>query len=234
MMLVAVLGTTISPYLFFWQASQEVEDMRLTRRRRASDTPADVNAHLRRHQLDTIVGMIFSNVIAFFVMLTPRSTLHAAGITDIQTVGAGRRGAPPAGRRFRLRAVRARHHRHRAARGAGAGAVGRLCGDRGLRLAPGPRPPGARRKGFYAIIVAATLVGTALDFSPIDPIKALFWSAVINGVIAVPIMVAMMLLSGKPEVMGLLPVNRKTRLFGWGAVAAMAVAVVMMGRDLLC
>ena len=88
-------------------------------------------------------------------------------------------------------------------------------------------------KGFYAIIVIATLVGTALDFTSIDPMKALYWSAVINGVVAVPIMVAMMVLAGKPEVMGPLTVRRKTRALGWGAVAVMAAAVLMMGRDLL-
>ncbi|HEX7442193.1 MAG TPA: divalent metal cation transporter, partial [Caldimonas sp.] len=88
-------------------------------------------------------------------------------------------------------------------------------------------------KGFYAIIVIATVVGTALDFSPIDPMKALYWSAVINGVVAVPIMVAMMVLAGKPQVMGPLTVRRKTRALGWGAVVVMAAAVLMMGLDLL-
>ena len=88
-------------------------------------------------------------------------------------------------------------------------------------------------KGFYAIIGIATIVGTGLDFTPVDPMKALYWSAVINGVVAVPIMVAMMLLSTKPEVMGPLPVQRKTRFLGWGAVALMTVAVLMMARDAL-
>ncbi len=88
-------------------------------------------------------------------------------------------------------------------------------------------------KGFYAIIGIATIVGTALDFTPIDPMKALYWSAVINGVVAVPIMVAMMMLSGKADVMGPLPVRRKTRFFGWGAVLVMTIAVAMMLRDML-
>ena len=86
-------------------------------------------------------------------------------------------------------------------------------------------------KGFYAIIAFATIIGTGLDFTPIDPMKALYWSAVVNGVVAVPIMVAMMLLANKPQVMGPLPVRRKTRALGWGAVALMSAAVFMMLRD---
>ncbi len=233
MMLVAIFGTTISPYLFFWQASQEVEEMRLNGVKKSQDTTGRVRRAVRRMRLDTIVGMVFSNGIAFFVMLTGAIVLHAAGITEVTSAAQAAAALRPLAGDFAfdlfalgiiatgLLAVPV------LASSAAYAVAGALEWNEGLEHT------WREAKGFYAIIVIATIVGTTLDFSPIPPMKALYWSAVINGVVAVPIMAAMMVLSGKREVMGPLTVRRKTRALGWGAVAAMAVVVLMMGRDLL-
>jgi Mn2+/Fe2+ NRAMP family transporter len=233
MMIVAVFGTTISPYLFFWQASQEVEEMRLRGLVAGRDSPATTRRAVRRMRLDTIVGMVFSNSIAFFVMLMGAIVLHGGGITDVQTAAQAAQALRPLAGDFAF-----------ALFAAGIITTGLLAvpvlassGAYAVAEALGWREGLERNwreaKGFYAIIVIATVVGTALDFSPIDPMKALYWSAVINGVVAVPIMVAMMVLAGKPQVMGLLTVRRKTRALGWGAVVVMAGAALMMGLDLL-
>ncbi|MBI2748548.1 MAG: Nramp family divalent metal transporter [Burkholderiales bacterium] len=233
MMIVAILGTTISPYLFFWQASQEVEEMRQQGLSAGAESRKTLTRAKRRMQLDTVIGMVFSNGIAFFVMLMGAVVLHAGGITDVQSAAQAAQALRPlAGEAafalFSFGIV-----------ATGLLAVPVLASSAAYAVAEAfGWPEGLERhwreaKGFYAIIGIATIVGTGLHFTPIDPMKALYWSAVINGVVAVPIMVAMMLLSAKPAVMGPLPVRRKTRLLGWGAVALMAVAVAMMGRDLL-
>ena len=233
MMIVAIFGTTISPYLFFWQASQEVEEMRLRGVRHSEDNPGKTRRAVRRMRMDTIIGMVFSNGIAFFVMLMGAVVLHTAGITDVQSAAQAAQALRPLAGDFAF-----------ALFAAGIIATGLLAVPvlassaayavaEALGWAEGLEHTWHEARGFYSIIVIATLVGTLLDFSPIDPMKALYWSAVINGVVAVPIMAAMMILAGKPEVMGPLTVRRKTRFLGWGAVAVMAGAVAMMGWDLL-
>ena len=232
MMIVAILGTTISPYLFFWQASQEVEEMRLRGIVAGQESEATVRRALRRVRLDTIVGMVFSNAIAFFVMLTGALVLHTAGVTDVQTAAQAAQALRPlAGdAAFVLFAA--------GIIATGLLAVPVLASSSAYAVAEafgwaeGLERHWREAKGFYAIVVIATVVGTALDFTSIDPMKALYWSAVINGVVAVPIMAAMMLLAANPKVMGPLTVRRKTRFLGWGAVAVMAAAVGMMLRDL--
>ena len=233
MMIVAILGTTISPYLFFWQASQEVEEMRLKGTRAGAESRDTLKRAQRRMRLDTVIGMVFSNGIAFFVMLTGAVVLHSAGITDVQSAAQAAQALRPLAGEFAFTLF---------ALGiiaTGLLAVPVLASSAAYAVAEAfGWPEGLERhwreaKGFYAIIGVATIVGTGLDFTPIDPMKALYWSAVINGVVAVPIMVAMMILAGNPAVMGALPVRRKTRFFGWGAVLVMAVAVVMMVWDLL-
>ena len=232
MTIVAVLGTTISPYLFFWQASQEVEEMRLRGIRAGHEHIGDVRRALRRVRLDTIVGMVFSNGVAFFVMLMGAVVLHAAGITDVQTAAQAAQALRPlAGDlAFALFAC--------GIIATGLLAVPVLASSAAYAVAEAfGWPEGLERhwseaKEFYAIIAIATVVGTGLDFTPIDPMKALYWSAIVNGIVAVPIMVAMMLLAGNPQVMGALTVRRKTRFLGWGAVVVMAAAVLMMGWDL--
>lgn len=231
--IVAVLGTTISPYLFFWQAAQEVEEMRLRGIRAGQEPDSVVRRALRRVRMDTIVGMTFSNGIAFFVMLSAAIVLHGAGITDVQTSAQAAMALRPlAGElAFLLFAL--------GIIATGMLAVPVLASSSAYAMAEAMRwPEGLERhwreaKGFYAIIAIATLVGTAMNFSPIDPMKALYWSAVINGIVSVPIMAAMMLLAGNPAVMGRLTVRRKTRWLGWGAVLVMCGAVAMMGRDLV-
>ena len=233
MMIVAVLGTTISPYLFFWQAAQEVEEMRLAGIRAGHESPATLKRALRRVRLDTIVGMVFSNGVAFFVMLMGAVVLHGAGITDVQTAAQAAQALRPlAGDlAFVLFAF--------GIIATGMLAVPVLASSAAYAMAEAfGWPEGLERhwheaKRFYAIIAIATIVGTGLDFTPIDPMKALYWSAVINGVVAVPIMAAMMLLAAKPAVMGPLTVRRKTRVLGWGTVLLMSGAVAMMGWDLL-
>ncbi|MBX3620849.1 MAG: divalent metal cation transporter [Rhizobacter sp.] len=233
MTIVAILGTTISPYLFFWQAAQEVEEMRLHGIRAGSESTAVVRRALRRVRLDTIVGMAFSNGIAFFVMLLGAVVLYTAGVHDVQTAAQAAEALRPLAGELAFALFAA------GIIATGLLAVPVLASSAAYAVAEAfGWPEGLERhwreaKEFYAIITVATVVGTALDFTPIDPMKALYWSAIINGVVSVPIMAAMMLLASKREVMGELTVRRKTRALGWGAVAVMAVAVLMMGWDLL-
>ena len=226
---VAVFGTTISPYLFFWQASQEVEELRGGNGLSSlTSTPEDARVHLRRIKLDTYVGMGFSNLIAFFIILSAAVTLHVAGVTQIQTSAQAALALRPiAGEHafllFSLGII-----------GTGMLAVPVLAGATAYAVADsfswrqGLDRKLFEAKEFYAIIAFATLGGTMLDFTPIDPIKALFWSAVINGVIAVPIMIVMMLMAVRPEVMGPFVIRRRLQFLGWLATVAMALAVVTM------
>ncbi|MBI2750562.1 MAG: Nramp family divalent metal transporter [Burkholderiales bacterium] len=233
MMIVAILGTTISPYLFFWQASQEVEEMRQQGLTAGAESRQTLTGAKRRMRLDTVIGMVFSNGIAFFVMLMGAVVLNAGGVNDVQSAAQAAQALRPlagdaAFALFSFGII-----------ATGLLAVPVLASSAAYAVAEAfGWPEGLERhwreaKGFYAIIGFATIIGSGLHFTPIDPMKALYWSAVINGVVAVPIMVAMMVLSANSAVMGPLPVRRKTRVLGWGAVALMAVAVVMMGRDLL-
>ncbi len=231
MMIVAILGTSISPYLFFWQASQEVEEMRLQGIQAGHEHRSTLHRAKRRMRLDTIIGMFFSNGVAFFVMLMGAVVLNAGGITDVQSAAQAAQALKPLAGDFAFMLFSF------GIIATGLLAVPVLASSAAYAVAEAfGWPEGLERhwreaKGFYAIVVIATLVGTGLDFTPIDPMKALYWSAVINGVVAVPIMVAMMVLAGNPKVMGNLPVRRKTRFLGWGAVAVMAAAVGMMGWD---
>ena len=226
---VAVFGTTISPYLFFWQASQEVEELRAGNGSSLlTSTPEDARLHLRRIKLDTYVGMGFSNLIAFFIILSAALTLHVAGITQIQTSAQAAQALRPIAGDFSFLLFSL------GIIGTGMLAVPVLAGATAYAVADsfGWRQ-GLDRKlfeatEFYAIIAFATLGGLLLDFTPIDPIKALFWSAVINGVIAVPIMIVMMLTASRVEVMGQFVIKRRLKFLGWLAVAAMSLVVVTM------
>jgi len=227
--IVAVFGTTISPYLFFWQASHEVEDQRAAPKEQPlKDAPEQARRNLRRIKTDTYVGMAYSALIAFFIMLTAAVTLHAHGLTDVATSAQAAQALRPIAGRFAFYLFAA------GIVGTGLLAVPVLAGSAAYAVAEsfdwrvglGRRP--AQARGFYAIIAIATLLGVALNFTPVDPIKALFWSAVINGVIAVPIMVIVMLLSARAEVMGRFVVTGRLRLLGWAATVVMAAAVIVM------
>ncbi len=226
---VALLGTTISPYLFFWQAAQEAEDTRVRPERKPLvRAPGQGPGEIERLRLDTYVGMAFSNLVALAIIVATAATLHAAGITDIQTsTQAAEALRPVAGPfAFTLFAL--------GIIGTGLLAVPVLAGSAAYAVCEaGKWPVGLSRKpgkakAFYATLAIATLLGVAINFSPINPIKALYWSAVINGVVAVPIMVAMMDMIGNPKIMGAFQVHDGLRLVGWLATAIMAAAAVIM------
>jgi len=228
-MLVAVFGTTISPYLFFWQASQEVEELTAAPDEEPlRSAPHQAAAQLRRIRLDTYVGMTFSNLVAFFIMLTTAVTLHAHGITDIQTSAQAAEALRPIGGEFAFILFAA------GIVGTGMLAVPVLGGSAAYAVAESFRWPiglGLKLRdglGFYSILIAATLIGVALNFASIDPVKALIWSAVINGAISVPIMAVMMMMAVRPEIMGRFTVKRRLRALGWLATAVMAGAVAAM------
>ncbi len=226
---VAVFGTTISPYLFFWQASQEVEEQRASKGEKPlKDAPEQAREHLQRIKVDTYIGMGFSNLIAFFIMLTAAVTLHQHGVKDIQTSAQAAEALRPIAGEYAFLLFSA------GIVGTGLLAVPVLAGSAAYAVAESFRwRIGLGRKlleatGFYMILIAATLLGVMLNFTSIDPIKALFWSAVINGVIAVPIMAIMMSMAAKPEIMGKFVVTSHLQILGWLATAVMALAVVMM------
>jgi NRAMP (natural resistance-associated macrophage protein)-like metal ion transporter len=226
LMVVAVFGTTISPYLFFWQAAQEMEDTSAS----PSRTPADVRRHLRRIKLDTIVGMSFSNLIAFFIILSTAATLHAAGVTNIQTSAQAAEALRPLAGDFTfllfsLGIIGTGLLAVPVLAGSAACAVAEAAGWQGSLSARLDRGEG---RGFYGMIAAATVGGVILCFTPADPVKELFWSAVINGVIAVPIMVVMMLLASRAETMGANVIGPRLRWLGWIATAVMAATVGAM------
>ena len=227
--IVAVFGTTISPYLFFWQASQEVEELDADPNAGAlAHSPDGAAAHLRRIKIDTYIGMGFSNIVAFCIILGAAATLHVAGITDIQTSAQAAEALRPLAGEFTFLLFSL------GIIGTGLIAVPVLAGSAAYAVAEtfewkrGLDLKLLEAREFYAIIALATLGGVALDFSPIDPIKALFWSAVINGVIAVPIMVVMMLLADDAKVMGRFTVTRWLKALGWLATGTMAAAVAAM------
>ena len=228
-MLVAVFGTTISPYLFFWQASQEVEEQRAAPGEEPLiEAPRQAQKQLRRIKIDTWIGMGFSNLVAFFIMLTTAVTLHLHGVTDIQTSAQAAEALRPIAGEFAFALFAA------GIIGTGLLAVPVLAGSAAYAVAEtfdwkiGLGLPLPEARGFYAVLSAATLLGVAMNFSAIDPIKALIWSAVINGVISVPIMAVMMLMAVRPEIMGKFVVKRRLKWLGWLATAVMALAVLTM------
>jgi NRAMP (natural resistance-associated macrophage protein)-like metal ion transporter len=234
MVLVAVLGTTISPYLFFWQASQEVEEQRMTDGEAPlRDSPEHARRHLHRIKVDTWIGMAFSNFIAFAIMLTAAVTLHESGITTVTTSAEAASALRPIAGEFAFLLFAA------GIVGTGLLAVPVLAGSAGYAVAEAMRWPighglePAEAKGFYSILTLATLLGAALDFAPVDPIQALFWAAVLNGVVAVPIMVVMMRMAVQPRIMGAFVITPRLQRLGWLATIAMAVAVTAMIVSLL-
>ncbi|HEV7575069.1 MAG TPA: divalent metal cation transporter [Caldimonas sp.] len=228
-MIVAVLGTTISPYLFFWQATQEVEDCR--RRPEGKDLrhhPAYVRKHLRRIKIDTVVGMGFSNLVALCIVVATAVTLNQRGITNIQTSAQAAEALRPVAGDFAflifsLGIIGTGLLAVPVLAGSAAYAVSELFGwkaglSRGFHEA----------RGFYLIIIAATGIGSAMGFFDVDPIKALVLSAIVNGVISVPIMVVLMMIGQSKKLMGRFPMSPRHRFFGWTATLVMAAAVVGM------
>jgi NRAMP (natural resistance-associated macrophage protein)-like metal ion transporter len=228
-LIVAIFGTTISPYLFFWQSSQEVEDEEADPKARPLlERPRQAKRELYRIGLETWIGMGASNLVAFFIILTTAVTLHASGHTDIQTSEQAAAALKPiAGEYafllFSLGIVGTGLLAVPVLAGSAAYAVGEV---RGWRTGLEHRPNQA--KGFYGIIGIAILLGVAVDLSPLDPIKALFWSAVVNGVITVPILMAVMIVVSRQQQMGKFVATTSQRVIGWATVAMMGVAAVAM------
>jgi NRAMP (natural resistance-associated macrophage protein)-like metal ion transporter len=226
---VAMFGTTISPYLFFWQAAEEVEEEKEDPAAKPlTKAPWQAPTELGRIQLDTVVGMGFSNIVALFIVLTAAATLNAHGVNDIQTSAQAAEALRPiAGiftfTVFALGIVGTGLLAVPVLAGSAAYAVGEAFGWR-VGLAQKPE----RAPAFYWTIAAATFVGAGLNFTPLDPIKALFWSAVINGVAAVPIMAMIILMASRPKVMRQFTIGPWLKAFGWLATAAMALAAVGM------
>lgn len=226
---VAVFGTTISPYLFFWQAAQEVEELQADPQAEPlKRAPRQVRPQLRRIKLDTAIGMGFSNLVAWSIMLTTAVTLHAHGIFQVgSSAQAAAALRPIAGElAFALFAL--------GIVGTGLLAIPVLAGSAAYAIAGAfnwrsslELEPLAARK-FYGIITAATLAGVGIGLLPLDPMRALFWSAVVNGVVAVPVMVVTMLLSTRRSVMGEVRLSRRLRFLGWSCTLVMALAVLAM------
>jgi NRAMP (natural resistance-associated macrophage protein)-like metal ion transporter len=232
-MIVAVFGTTISPYLFFWQAAQEVEDLKAFSARNGGGNllphaEAVARQHLRRIRWDTYLGMGFSNLIAFFIILGTAATLHAAGITHIETAGQAAEALRPIGGpatflMFSLGII-----------GTGMLAVPVLAGSAAYAVAEsfewssGLDSKVHEAREFYGIVAVATIGGVILNFAHLDPIRALVWSAEINGVIAIPIMTVMMMLAVRQDIMGQFVIRPRLRSLGWTATGVMTFTVLAM------
>jgi Mn2+/Fe2+ NRAMP family transporter len=226
---VAVLGTTISPYLFFWQASQEVEDIEAAPEREPLVVrPRQGPDALERIRLDTYIGMAFSNLVALAIIVTTAATLNVAGTTDIETSSQAAEALRPiagpfAFTIFTLGIV-----------GTGLLSVPVLAGSAAYAVGEARRwPIGLARRpkkavAFYGTIALATMIGVAINFLPLNPVKALYWSAVINGVVAVPIMAVMMVMTTNPKIMRQFTISGPLRVIGWLATAVMAAAAMGM------
>jgi Mn2+/Fe2+ NRAMP family transporter len=226
--IVAVFGTTISPYMFFWQSAEEVEDELLAGDGALLDHPEQAPAELDRIAWDTYLGMGFSSLISFFIVLTTAVTLHSAGITDITTsADAAQALRPIAGEfaflLFSLGIIGTGLLALPVLAGSAAFAIGEL---RGWRIGLEQKPQNA--KAFYGVIALAFALGLLMLFLPVDPIKALFWSAVLNGVIAVPLMVATMIVVSNRKHLGPFVAPPGLKIMGWLATAVMAVASLAM------
>lgn len=228
--IVAILGTTISPYLFFWQASQEAEDQRVDATKQPLiDKHYGAQKEFHRIRADTIIGMGFSTLIALAIIFTAAATLHASGKTDIQTSAQAAEALKPIAGQFAevifaLGIV-----------GTGLLAIPVLGGATAYAVGEARRwPVGLARKpkeaiAFYSVLALSAAIGIALNFTKIDPIEALYWSAVVNGVLAVPVMVLLMFMARHKDVMGRFVINGPLYWLGWLSTGAMAASVVAMG-----
>ncbi|CAM5209781.1 Divalent metal cation transporter MntH [Castellaniella defragrans] len=227
--IVGVFGTTISPYLFFWQASEEVENMQaglgavsLLRDRRVA------GKELRRIQWDTWSGMLYSDMTAYFIILATAVTLHAAGVNDIETAAQAASALRPLAGDFAYTVFAL------GILGVGLIGVPVLAGSAGYALSEamgwksGLEYKARDARGFYGVIAVSVLAGLAIQYSPITPMKALFWSAVINGVVAVPLMIVILMLVSKRSVMGEFTAGRLTITLGWIATGVMGAAAIQM------
>lgn len=220
--LIAVLGTTISPYLFFWQASQEVEEVKSNRGEKPlKQARRQAPAHLGRIRNDTYLGMALSNVVAFFIILTTAATLHAHGTTDVATAAQAAQALQPLAGRWAAALFMC------GIIGTGMLAIPVLAGSAGYAMGEACKWPASLEKsasqapGFYFTIALATLGGIVLNFLHRDPIRALFWAAVLNGLLAAPLMAVIMHMASSAKVMDKFTIPLYLRVVGWAATAVM-------------
>ena len=225
---VGIFGTTISPYLFFWQASEEVEDLRAKHGAALLANANAAPAELKRIHWDTWIGMLYSDLAAYFIILATAVTLHASGVTDIKTAAQAASALRPLAGDFAflLFAI--------GILGVGLIGVPVLAGSAAYALAEamswksGLEHRAQDARGFYAVIAVSVLAGLIIQYSPISPMKALFWSAVINGIVAVPLMAVIILMASSTSVMGRFTSSRAIVTLGWIATAIMGIAAAMM------
>ena len=225
---VGIFGTTISPYLFFWQASEEVEDMHAKRGVSLLEKPSAAPLELRRIQWDTWSGMLYSDLTAYFIILATAVTLNVSGITDIQTAAQAASALRPLAGDFAFLLFAL------GILGVGLIGVPVLAGSAAYALSEAMGwQSGLERKaqdarGFYSVIAVSVLAALFIQYSPISPMKALFWSAVINGVVAVPLMVVIILIASSKSVMGEFTSSWQILVLGWIGTAIMGLAAALM------
>jgi NRAMP (natural resistance-associated macrophage protein)-like metal ion transporter len=229
---VAILGTTISPYLFFWQAAQEIEEEKRSHSKPLYVAPKNAAAEIARIRQDTLIGMVFSNIVAVFIVFAGAATLNAHGITTIETSAQAAQALEPVAGRFAfllfafgiigtgLLAVPV-------LAGSAAYAVSEMLGKPASLDA---KPLNARL--FYGTIAVTTLAGASIQYVGINPVRALYWSAVINGVLAAPLMALMMLIVTNPRAMGHLTLGKRGLTLGWAATVVMALATILFFASL--
>jgi NRAMP (natural resistance-associated macrophage protein)-like metal ion transporter len=222
--IVALFGTTVSPYLFFWQSAQEAEEIATSKHRPVKQEPRSAPGQFRRMRFDTLTGMAFSNLISLAIIMAAAATLHRQGITQIGSAAEAAEALRPVAGQFAFAFFAM------GIIGTGLLAVPVLAGSAAFAVAEvfgwkeGLEYQPRQAAGFYSIIVLATLVGALIDWSPIDPMRALFWSAVLNGLAAVPLMIAMMVVVSRHKVMGRFTASPSLLAFGWVATAVMTLA----------
>ncbi len=226
MALVAVLGTTISPYLFFWQSAMEVEERKRRKEAPLCLAPRSAEPEFARIRTDTVVGMGVSNLIAICIIYATAATLHASGITTISTSSQAAEALRPIAGDMTFVIFAA------GIVGTGLLAVPVLAGSAAYALSEafkwreGLDMRLFQAKAFYATIAVATMAGVGLNFTPLDPVRALYWSAVVNGVLAAPVMAVLMLIAGNGRIMGRLTASRTMLISGWIATALMVAASI--------
>ena len=222
--LVAILGTTISPYLFFWQAGQEIEEQRRHHVKPLCITPSAAGPELRRIRLDTLTGMGFSTIISLAIVFATAATLNANGIRDITTSQQAAEALRPLAGQFAFAMFAV------GIIGTGLLAVPVLAGSAAYAVTEMAGFPGSldakpiKARLFYATIAVTTLAGASLNAIGIDPARALYWAAVVNGILAAPLMAVMMLIVSNQRAMGQLTVSKLTKVLGWIATAVMFAA----------
>jgi len=224
---VAILGTTISPYLFFWQAAQEIEEEKRTHSKPLYVTPGKAGPEMARIRQDTLLGMVFSNIVAIFIVWAAAATLNAHGVTTIESAAQAAEALRPVAGRFAFLLFAL------GIVGTGLLAIPVLAGSAAYAVAEMAGHPASldsrplKARLFYGTIAATTLAGALLQSVGVNPVRALYWSAVINGVLAAPLMALMMLIVTNPRAMGHLTLGRRGAVLGWAATAIMAAATLL-------